>query len=134
MQELEERVAQLETQLAGCTAAAMGATDDVATEGDYGWSPAYQDVLELRQKHDALLLARSGAIGSLCDDTHYYSALLLARIIAGEAVGCPFEAKVAVAHVYENRIEAKGIEGGWFGDADPTLTDQLAAHWYASFP
>ena len=52
----------------------MGATDDVATEGDYGWSPAYQDVLELRQKHDALLLARSGAIGSLCDDTHYYSA------------------------------------------------------------
>ena len=60
VQELEERVAQLETQLAGCTAAAMGATDDVATEGDYGWSPAYQDVLELRQKHDALLLARSG--------------------------------------------------------------------------
>ena len=60
VQELEERVAQLETQLAGCTTAAMGATDNVAVEGDYGWSPAYQSVLELRQKHDALLLARSG--------------------------------------------------------------------------
>ena len=59
--------------------------------------------------------------------------LLLARIIAGEAAGCPFEAKIAVAHVYENRMEA-GIEGGWFGDAEPTTDDWLAVQWYTSFP
>ena len=60
VEQLREDVEQLRTQLAGCTTAAMGATDNAAVEGDYGWSPAYQDVLELRQKYDALLLARSG--------------------------------------------------------------------------
>lgn len=52
--------------------------------------------------------------------------VILARIIAGEAPGCPMEAKIAVAHVWYNRIEA-GIEGGWFGDRDPTAEDLIAA-------
>ena len=62
VQELEERVARLETQLAGCGVAAHGGTTDatVVKRDDYGWSPAYQGVLELRLKYDELLKARSG--------------------------------------------------------------------------
>lgn len=56
----------------------------------------------------------------------------LARVIAGETPGCGFDAKVAAAWVYENRLEA-GIDGGWFGDAEPTLDDWLAAIWWAAF-
>lgn len=56
-------------------------------------------------------------------------ALELARVIAGETPGCPVEAKLAVAHVAANRIEA-GIDGGWFGDGDPTPVDlALALYW-----
>ena len=51
----------------------------------------------------------------------------LARIIAGETPGCGLQAKFAVAHVYHNRLDA-GIEGGWFGDADPDQAD-VAAAW-----
>ena len=43
---------QLQVQLAGCSVAALGGTKDVAVQGMYGWSPAYQDVLELRIKYD----------------------------------------------------------------------------------
>jgi len=35
---LEFEVEQLRTQLAGCLAAAMGATKDPAKQGQYGWS------------------------------------------------------------------------------------------------
>ena len=42
--------------------------------------------------------------------------LVLARLIAGEAGVCDIDAKLAVAHVNANRIEA-GIVGGWYGDA-----------------
>lgn len=56
----------------------------------------------------------------------------LARVIAGETPGCSFEAKIAAAWVYENRLAA-GIEGGWFGDAEPTLDDWLAATWWQAF-
>ena len=53
----------------------------------------------------------------------------LARVIAGETPGCPWDAKVAAAHVHANRLEA-GIEGGWFGDAEPGMDDWLAATWW----
>lgn len=50
--ELMEELDQLRTQLAGCSVAALGATmDQPAQKGDYGWSPAYQDVLDLREKY-----------------------------------------------------------------------------------
>jgi GrpB-like predicted nucleotidyltransferase (UPF0157 family) len=52
---LREEVEQLRVQLAGCGVAALGGTAKrtaVVEKGDYGWSPAYQDVLELRRKYE----------------------------------------------------------------------------------
>jgi hypothetical protein len=61
------------------------------------------------------------------------SLALLARIVAGETPSCPFDAKVAAVQVYENR-QAAGIDGGWFGDAEPTLDDWLAVRWAGELP
>jgi hypothetical protein len=46
---------QIRVQLAGCAVAAQGgiSRDSLAHKGSYGWSPAYQDVLQLRKKYDA---------------------------------------------------------------------------------
>lgn len=57
----------------------------------------------------------------------------LARIIAGETPTCGLAAKLAVAHVYQNRLEA-GIAGGWSGDADPTDLDMATALLFRSLP
>jgi len=55
------------------------------------------------------------------------ASLALAAIIAGEAPGCPFEAKLAVAHVAQrNPI--------WYGNAEPTAGDLLAALTWAQYP
>lgn len=49
-----EEIDRLRTQLAGCLTAAEGhvSPDVVARHGDYGWSPAYQAVVELRLKYE----------------------------------------------------------------------------------
>jgi hypothetical protein len=54
----EKEAEQLRVQLAGCSVAAFGGTnpEQVAKRGQYGWSPAYQDVIQLRRDHD---IARS---------------------------------------------------------------------------
>lgn len=51
-------VERLQTQLAGVSVAAFGGTSEpvVAKQGDWGWSVAYQDVLNLRIKYDELLV------------------------------------------------------------------------------
>lgn len=57
----ENDLEQLRVQLAGCGVAALGGTSEpvVAKKGDYGWSPAYQDTLDLRLKYDALCKEKS---------------------------------------------------------------------------
>ncbi len=57
----------------------------------------------------------------------------LAFVVAGETPGCPWPAKVALVQVYANRAAA-GIEGGWFGWAEPDAVDVLAAQWGAALP
>ncbi len=52
---LNAEIEQLQVQLAGCGVAALGGTKDPAKEGDYGWSPAYQDCLDLRLRLEAKL-------------------------------------------------------------------------------
>ncbi len=47
---------RMSVQLAGISFAANGGTEEdlIVRRGDYGWSPPYQDVLELRHRYDAL--------------------------------------------------------------------------------
>jgi len=48
---LREEVEQLRVQLAGCLTAAEG-WGQKCYAGDYGWSPAYQAVIELRKLYE----------------------------------------------------------------------------------
>ena len=57
----------------------------------------------------------------------------MARVVAGETPGCSFEAKVAAVQVAMNRAEA-GIDGGWFGDAEPGPLDVMAVLWAPVLP
>ena len=55
--------------------------------------------------------------------TNLLLALELARVIAGEAPGCPIVAKLAVAHVHSRNAV-------WFASAQPTATDiYVALRW-----
>lgn len=48
----KNRIEQLECQLAGCMTAATGWAKDPPHKGDWGWSPAFQDVLDLRTRYE----------------------------------------------------------------------------------
>ena len=63
----------------------------------------------------------------------FLAALELARILAGETPGCPVDAKVATAQVWQARQDA-GIMGGWFGYDDPTTTDLAVALTWQAWP
>lgn len=60
---MTDREEQLTVQLAGCDAAALGATKTPVKKGQWGWSPAYQSVLELRRKYEALLKSTAQGYG-----------------------------------------------------------------------
>ena len=64
-------------------------------------------------------------------------ALQLARIIAGEAPGCAWEAKLAVAWVAANRVQAGIVQDwdeGWYGDRDPQAADLAVALLWQALP
>jgi hypothetical protein len=65
---LRTEVDQRDVQLAGCSVAAMGGTSETvrAKQGDYGWSVAYQDVLNLRLRIEAALALHKDA-GGWCE-------------------------------------------------------------------
>ncbi len=46
---------QQNVQLAGVSVAALGGTKEPCLKGQWGWSPAYQDTLELRIRYDAAI-------------------------------------------------------------------------------
>jgi len=60
-----ERIEQLEVQLAGCMTAATGWAKNPPKKGDWGWSQAFQDVLDSRNKHDARLATAPPEQGAL---------------------------------------------------------------------
>lgn len=68
---LRARVEQMDVQLAGVSVAALGGTDPETTakRGQWGWSVAYQDVLDLRRQHDEFreLLVEIAKAWSRCD-------------------------------------------------------------------
>ena len=84
IEELESEIEQLRVQLAGCAAAAQGAIhpEQLAIIGDYGWSPAYQDVVELRN----LVESRANQLYQLCEPLQYVEPAQLRRV-AAELVG-----------------------------------------------
>ena len=55
------------------------------------------------------------------------AALALARIMAGETPGCPTEAKIAMAHVYQRNPV-------WYGNAEPTATDVAVSLVWQTLP
>ena len=68
MSALIDELDQTRVQLAGCGAAALGATDPehTAKRGDWGWSPSYEDTLRLRRRFDRLYeVLAAQAAGSL---------------------------------------------------------------------
>ena len=57
-------VEQFQTQLGGCSVAALGWNKEPAKKGDYGWSVAYQDVLDLRAKYERLQADHAAALSA----------------------------------------------------------------------
>lgn len=57
--QLKEDLEQEMVKLACCLCAAEGA-GEIVNEGDYGWSPAYQAVFQLRQYMRRILKERKG--------------------------------------------------------------------------
>ena len=60
-------VDQLRVQLAGCSVAALGGIFDPAKQSDYGWSPAYQDTLNLRLRFEAVRESHDRLLDALHD-------------------------------------------------------------------
>ncbi len=57
----DEQIEQLRVRLAGCSTAALGWGDGRLRRDAFGWSVAYRDVIELREKYEELLKESKGA-------------------------------------------------------------------------
>lgn len=75
-QKLHDEIEQLQVQLAGCSVASYGGTHSVATKGMYGWSPSYQDVLNLRNRYDDLRIKYDDLLKYRHWDIGYRNAVL----------------------------------------------------------
>ena len=106
----EERIDQLEVQLAGCMVAAAGWAKDPPKAGDYGWSKAFQDVLDLRAKYEEavkrILPARAYIFNKKA------LATLFSRI---------FEVQACPKHGPENMKVCGACERVACGSCDPTF-------------
>lgn len=71
---LREEVEQLRVQLAGCITAAEGAKQSVYV-GDYGWSPAYQAVIELRKLYEKAAQHSVQRMGLLARISKWFGAI-----------------------------------------------------------
>lgn len=74
----QDKIEALEIKLAGCHVAATGWSKggQVARQGDPGWSPSYEDVMELRQKYERLqtLIEAADRLADMCktEKIHHY--------------------------------------------------------------
>ena len=105
VEDLEGEVEQLRTQLAGWSVAALGGTKDPARLGEYGWSPAYQDVLDLRLRADDL---KSGVAEA---NARWLDAHVAARKELLKAHGLPADAGVVCAVERTEKILRGGRDG-----------------------
>ena len=71
-----DELERVRVQLAGCSVAANGGTKHphLVQEGAYGWSPSYQDVLDLRLQHDKVLANIASALKA-CQDEETFKLL-----------------------------------------------------------
>ncbi len=71
------REEQLIVQLAGVSVAALGGTKEPCLKGQWGWSVAYQDTLDLRLKYDAAM-DRIAYLEKACEE---YRATAVAAMV-----------------------------------------------------
>jgi hypothetical protein len=108
--------AQRDVQLAGCGVAACGGIHDstLAKEEAYGWSPSYQDVVELRQKYEALLEREEelekgieqaiGELGSVPQTANGLTTLDILRDALDSGAKVPVEVTIMVTRTQRRDI------------------------------
>lgn len=103
-------------QLAGCGVAALGgiSKQHLARPGQYGWSPAYQDVVDLRVEVEALRQARDHACRLIDEGSRHLAVEVLASTRGVGLAGRPENVKAAAF-----LEEIKAVKG----DLDDVPTD-----------
>lgn len=96
--ETERQLGQFEVQLAGCGVAAAGWSQrDPVTKGQWAWSQAYQDVLDLRLKYEDLQRRLADATNEAVRLVDQRTRDIAYALCAGCAADVPF---VAGCHDY----------------------------------
>jgi hypothetical protein len=123
--ELRAENERLTVQLAGCSVAAEGGTKDPATRDQWGWSPAYQEVLDLRIKYDASTQEVTTLRAKLHDAYRELYDALRARDLAREASNRDLEAKRAAEREYENERRGKENMKAQYENVIDQLSEQV---------